>query len=80
MIVLKLYLKRNTSNYITLLVNAAYAHTIVHELGLSQANVSPLMTPFRSGLPVDAIPKVELTSEARTLVIAKMQCWLGMIN
>ena len=58
----------------------AYANSIVHELGLSQANVSPLMTPFRSGLPVDTIPHVDMTVEARAVLIGKMQCWLGMIN
>ncbi len=58
----------------------AYAQTNVHELGLSQANVSPLMAPFHSGLPVDTFPKVEMSSEARTPLIAKMQCWLGMFN
>jgi hypothetical protein len=38
------------------------------------------MTPLCSGLSVDAIPKVELSSEARAPLIAKMQCWLGMIH
>jgi len=31
----------------------AYANSIVQELGLHQANTSPLMTPFRSGFPVN---------------------------
>jgi len=58
----------------------AYANSIVDELGLSQANVSPLMTPFRSGFPVDTIPHVDMSVEARAPLISKMQCWLGMIN
>lgn len=39
-----------------------YAATVVEEMGLSYANKSPLMTPFRSGFPVDAIPSVEMLS------------------
>jgi len=58
----------------------AYANTIVNELGLSQANVNPLMTPFRSGFPIDTIPVVEMSPEARAPLVGKMQCWLGMIN
>jgi hypothetical protein len=58
----------------------AYAHTIVNELGLSQANINPLMTPFRSGFPIDTIPVVDMSPESRAPLVGKMQCWLGMIN
>jgi len=58
----------------------AYANSIVQELGLHQANTSPLMTPFRSGFPVDTIPHADMSLEARAILISKMQCWLGMIN
>ncbi len=57
-----------------------YAAAIVEEMGLSSANKSPLMTPFRSGLPVDTIPHIEMTHEERAPLIAKMQSWMGMIN
>ncbi len=57
-----------------------YAATIVDEMGLSGANKNPLMTPFRSGLLVDAIPEIDMTSEDRAPLIVKMQSWLGMIN
>jgi hypothetical protein len=49
-------------------------------MGLSSANKCPMMTSFLSGLPVDAIPHVDMTPEERAPLIAKMQCWLGMIN
>jgi hypothetical protein len=49
-------------------------------MGLSNANKTPLMTPFRSGLPVDTIPHVDMSPEARAPLISKMQSWLGMIN
>jgi len=58
----------------------AYAHTIVNELGRSQANICLTMTPFRSGFPIDTIPSVEMSPELRAPLIGKMQCWLGMIN
>jgi hypothetical protein len=37
------------------------------------------MTPFCSGPPVDSIPEVDLSPEARAPLISKMQSWLGMI-
>ncbi len=40
------------------------AVAIVEEMGSSQANKSPLTTPFRSGLPVDAIPSVDMSPDA----------------
>ena len=49
-------------------------------MGLSDASVSPLMTPFRSGYPVDAIPPLEMSAEARAPLIAKMRSWSGMLN
>jgi hypothetical protein len=57
-----------------------YAATIAHEMGLSAANISPQMTPFRSGFPIDTIPHVDMSPEARAPLIAKMQSWLGMIS
>jgi len=38
------------------------------------------MTPFRFGLPVDTVPHVEMTPDKRAPLIAKMQCWMGMLN
>jgi hypothetical protein len=38
------------------------------------------MTPFRSGLPVDAIPHVEWSVEDCVPLISKIQCWMGMLN
>jgi hypothetical protein len=57
-----------------------YAAANVEEMGLMSANKCPLMTPFRSGLPIDAIPHVGMTPEERAPLITKMQCWMGMIN
>lgn len=57
-----------------------YAVTIVEEMGLSKANKSPLTTPFHSGLPVHAIPDVDMSPEACAPLTAKIKLWLGMIN
>jgi hypothetical protein len=57
-----------------------YAATIVEEMGLSNANKTPLMTPYRSGFPIDTIPSIEISPEDRAPLIGKMQSWLGMIN
>jgi hypothetical protein len=57
-----------------------YTATIAREMGLTTANKNPLMTPFRSGLPVDTIPSEDMSPETRAPLITKMQSWLGMIN
>jgi len=57
-----------------------YASTIVEEMGLSSATKCPLMTPFRSGLPVDAIPHVDMSTEDHTPLSAKIHSWMGMLN
>jgi len=57
-----------------------YAAAIVDEMGLSQADKSPLMTPFHSGFPVDTIPLVDMSSEDCAPLTAKMQSWLGKLN
>jgi hypothetical protein len=57
-----------------------YAATIANEMGLSTANKSPLMTPFRSGFPVDTIPHIDMPPGQRAPLIKTMQSWLGMIN
>jgi len=57
-----------------------YAATIVKEMGLTNSNKAPLMTPYRSGLPIDTIPHVEMSAEERAPLVAKMQSWLGMMN
>ena len=58
----------------------AYANTIASEMGLQKHNVSPMMTPFRTGLPVDTIPNVTMLDADRLTLIAKMRSLLGMIN
>jgi hypothetical protein len=57
-----------------------YAATIVKEMGLSTATKCPLMMSFRSGLPVDTIPHIDMSPEDHASLIAKMQSWMGMLN
>jgi hypothetical protein len=49
-----------------------YAATIVEEIGLSHANKSSLSTPYRSGLPVDTIPSIGMSSEDHAKLTAKI--------
>jgi len=49
-------------------------------MGLTDAAVSPRMTPFRSGFPVDAVPDKEMSDVDRAPLIAKMRSWCGMLN
>ncbi len=57
-----------------------YAATIVEEMGLTNANKSPLMTPYGSGFLIETIPHIEMSPEDHAPLVAKMQSWLGMIN
>jgi hypothetical protein len=72
--------KDDAGNVSCELSQEGYAAAILEEMGLSAANKSPLMTPFRSGFPIDAIPHVEMSVEDRATLVAKMQSWLGMMN
>jgi hypothetical protein len=38
------------------------------------------MPPFRLGLPIDAIPHVDLSDHDRAPILDKMHSWLGMLN
>ena len=58
----------------------AYANVIADSMGLTDAVVSPQMTPFRSGFPIDAIPSKDMTDSERAPLIAKMCSWCGMLN
>ena len=40
----------------------SYANEIVDLMGQMHATVSPCVTPYHSGLPVDAVPHVEMSS------------------
>jgi hypothetical protein len=55
-------------------------HVKLKKEGFKLDNKSPLMTPFRSGFPIDTIPSIEMSPEDRAPLIAKMQSWLGMLN
>jgi len=57
-----------------------YASAIMDEMGLSSTNKCPMMTPFRSGLPINTIPHMDMTPDERAPLIVKMQCWMGMLN
>jgi len=74
------WFKSSTGDVDCRISQEAYANIIAQELGLSQANTSPLMTPSRSGFPIDTIPVVDVSPEVCATLVAKMQCWLGMIN
>jgi hypothetical protein len=57
-----------------------YVATIVEAMGLTHANKSPLMTPFCSGFPIDAIPHIDMSPADHAPLIKQMQSWMGMIN
>ena len=46
-----------------------YASAIVEEMGLSSANKCPMMTPFRSGFPIDTIPHLDITPDCENAVL-----------
>ena len=58
----------------------AYANVIVDAMGLADASVSPKMTPFRSGCPIDTIPRKDMSDEQRLPLIARLRSWCGMLN
>ncbi len=49
-------------------------------MGLNDANVTPTMTPYRSGLPVDAVPPVDMDEDKRDRLRLVYRSYNGMIN
>ena len=37
-----------------------HAQNIVDDMGVDKANINPDLTPYRSGLPIDTLPEVEM--------------------
>jgi hypothetical protein len=58
----------------------AYANQIVDAMGMSDATASPTMTPYRSGLPIDAISPVDMTESERAPLLRTYRRYLGMLN
>ena len=58
----------------------AYSNIISEAMGLTDAMVSPRLTPFRSGYPIDAIPPKDMTAVERAPLIAKLRSWCSMLN
>ena len=58
--------KRDQEGHISVhLSQEGYANMFVHEMGLQQAVTSPKMSPYRSGLPIDTLPRHEQASESK---------------
>jgi hypothetical protein len=58
----------------------AYANQIIESMGLLDAVTSPTMTPYRSGLPVDCIPPVDMSDTERAPLLKQYRRFLGMLN
>jgi len=58
----------------------AYANQIVESMGLSDSVSSPTMTPYRSGLPIDCIPPVDMSDSERAPLLTLYRRFLGMLN
>ena len=58
----------------------AYANQIVESMGLSDSVSSPTMTPYRSGLPIDCIPPVDMSDSERAPILTLYRRFLGMLN
>lgn len=57
-----------------------YVNQVVEAMGLQDSNVSPTMTPYRSGLPIDALPPVEMDEVKRDRLRRVYRSYNGMIN
>ena len=61
------------------LSQAAYTESIVESMNLTMANTSPKMTPYRSGLPIDAIPHQEMSDEKREKLRSIYRSYIGQL-
>ena len=58
----------------------AYAQEIITSMGLTEAVVCPKMTPFRSGLPIDAIPEIDMSVNDSAPLLSQYRTWVGMLQ
>ena len=69
------------SNFRVKLVQEAYSETIVHKMGLRDANKDAKMTPYRSGLPIDSLPTVtDQSTEKQKSITALYRNFVGMLT
>jgi hypothetical protein len=59
-----------------------YTNAFIDEMGLQNAVSSPKMTPYRSGLPIDSIPKQQSTisNPENEKLQSKFRSLMGMLN
>jgi hypothetical protein len=58
-----------------------YANAFIDEMGLQNAVTSPKMTPYRSGLPIDSLPKQPNVSKTDNETLrSKFRSFMGMLN
>jgi hypothetical protein len=58
-----------------------YANAFIDEMGLQNAVTSPKMTPYRSGLPIDSLPKQPNISKTDNETLrSKFRSFMGMLN
>ena len=72
---------RHEDGHVTVhLSQEGYAMAFVEAMGQSNANASARMTPYRSGLPIDTLPPVEMAETDREKLRSRYQSVMGMLN
>ena len=52
----------------------------INAMGLQRITVSPHMTSYRSGLPINDVPEEEMTDAEHYPLLKKYQTWISMLN
>ena len=70
----------NKSNVKCKMIQEAYIESMGIKMGIANANRSPKMTPYRSGLPIDSIPSGDLPEDEQKEVTAIYRSYVGMLT
>ncbi len=62
------------------LTQQSFTETLVDSLGYTTSSISTYVTPYRSGLVIDAIPHVEMSSSDRDKLRLQYQSVVGSLN
>ena len=72
----------NKNNISCKLVQQVYIESLIHKMDLADCRIDPSMTPYRSGLPVDSLPKgsSDISSALQEKLTSIYRSYIGMLT
>jgi len=62
------------------LIQQSFAENLLESLGLATDSISTFTTPYQSGISIDTIPDIDMTTSARDKLRLQFQSLVGSLN